>query len=179
MCAAVRRLRAAVAARRAASGPAVSARPSTLPDSSRWWCSSAAGGSVRRPLEHHRPRTCRAPTNPTRHVYLPGRNPLLLVKADVWCRLHGVGQLALGSLASNPFADASDAFFAPFRGGHEPGRPGHVEMVRPLAGLDKRQVMQLGARMPLGLTFSCLSPAGRSALRQLQQMRRAAAGVSR
>ena len=52
---------------------------------------------------------------PDEQVYLPGRNPLLLVKADLWCRLHGVSQLALGALASNPFADATDEFFQTFQ----------------------------------------------------------------
>ena len=37
---------------------------------------------------------------------------------------------------------------------------GRVGIVRPLAGLDKRQVMRLGREMPLEWTFSCLSPAG-------------------
>ncbi len=37
---------------------------------------------------------------------------------------------------------------------------GHVELVRPLAALDKRQVMQQAAALPLALTFSCLAPAG-------------------
>src|SRR5690606_13704025 len=44
---------------------------------------------------------------PDENVYLPGHNPLLLVKAQVWCRLHGINQLALGALASNPFADST------------------------------------------------------------------------
>jgi 7-cyano-7-deazaguanine synthase len=35
---------------------------------------------------------------------------------------------------------------------------GHVELVRPLSALDKRQAMQLGRGAPLELTFSCLAP---------------------
>jgi 7-cyano-7-deazaguanine synthase len=97
-------------------------------------------------------------TDPDELVYLPGRNPLLLVKADLWCRLHGVGQLALGSLASNPFPDCSDTFFGHFEAAMNQAVSGAVRIVRPLGGLDKRQVMRLGRGMPLEWTFSCLHP---------------------
>ena len=99
-------------------------------------------------------------SEPDDHVYLPGRNPLLLIKAHVWCHLHGITQLALGSLKSNPFADATDGFFAQFEAAMNVAVSGQVKFVRPLAALDKRQVMALGRQMPLELTFSCLAPAG-------------------
>jgi 7-cyano-7-deazaguanine synthase len=47
-------------------------------------------------------------------VYLPGRNALLAVKPLVWCALNGVRRLALATLQSNPFPDASRAFFDSF-----------------------------------------------------------------
>jgi len=97
---------------------------------------------------------------PDQNVYLPGHNPLLLIKAQIWCRLHGVGQLALGALASNPFADSTDAFFLDFESAMDRAISGHVELVRPLAHLHKSQVMRLGRDLPLGLTFSCFSPEG-------------------
>jgi 7-cyano-7-deazaguanine synthase len=96
--------------------------------------------------------------DPDENVYLPGHNPLLLVKAQVWCRLHGVEQLALGSLASNPFADSTEDFFQQFEAAMDRAISGHVELVRPLGHLTKRQVMQLGQDLPLERTFSCLSP---------------------
>src|SRR5438105_4622518 len=40
-------------------------------------------------------------------VFLPGRNVLLLAKSLLWCHLHAVPALALGSLQSNPFPDAT------------------------------------------------------------------------
>ena len=49
--------------------------------------------------------------SPDDAVYLPGRNALLVIKAALWCRLHGIGQLALAVLASNPFDDATADFF--------------------------------------------------------------------
>src|SRR5437588_8099944 len=49
--------------------------------------------------------------SPDEAVFLPGRNLLLVGKALLWCHLHEVPALALGSLGTNPFADASPAFF--------------------------------------------------------------------
>lgn len=97
-------------------------------------------------------------SEPDENVYLPGHNPLLLVKAQVWCRLNGVSQLALGALASNPFADSTEEFFRTFQAAMDRAISGRVELVRPLSHLDKRQVMQQGRTLPLELTFSCLSP---------------------
>ncbi|MBI3836553.1 MAG: 7-cyano-7-deazaguanine synthase [Planctomycetia bacterium] len=95
---------------------------------------------------------------PDEAVYLPGRNPLLMIKAQVWCRLHGVSRLALGSLQSNPFADATDEFFRQFEAAMDHAVSGHVELLRPFSALDKRQVMELGRSLPFELTFSCLAP---------------------
>jgi 7-cyano-7-deazaguanine synthase len=97
---------------------------------------------------------------PDEMVYLPGRNPLLVIKAHVWCQLHGVPQLALGALASNPFADATDEFFRQFEAAMDRAISGHVELVRPLAEMDKTRVMRMGRDLPLQLTFSCLAPIG-------------------
>ena len=47
-------------------------------------------------------------------VYLPGRNLLLLTPPSVWCALHDVHVIALGTLKGNPFPDATDTFFAAF-----------------------------------------------------------------
>lgn len=91
-------------------------------------------------------------------VYLPGRNAVLIIKAALWCQLHGIGQLALATLATSPFADATERFFehlqlALNQGGHRP-----VSIIRPFAKLNKRQVMRLGRPYPLQLTFSCIAP---------------------
>ena len=95
-------------------------------------------------------------------VYLPGRNALLVIKVALWCRLHGIEQLALAVLESNPFADATDEFFAGFEAVLNRAVDGRLRIVRPFARLDKRKVMQLGATAPLELTFSCISPVGRT-----------------
>lgn len=91
-------------------------------------------------------------------VYLHGRNALLALKAALWCQLNGVPVLALAALASNPFADASETFFRNFESAiNLPGTPA-VRLVAPLAGMKKREVMQLGCNYPLHLTFSCIAP---------------------
>jgi 7-cyano-7-deazaguanine synthase len=95
---------------------------------------------------------------PDEAVYLPGRNLLLAIKPALWCQMHGIGRLALGVLASNPFDDATAEFFAALENVlARLGQP-RLEIVRPFAQLHKREVMQLGRRHPLGLTFSCIAP---------------------
>ena len=96
--------------------------------------------------------------SPDEAVYLPGRNALLLVKAAVWCQLHGVGELALAPLGTSPFEDASEAFFRDFEAAINRGGRRKVKLVRPFGALTKRQVMELGRELPLELTFSCIAP---------------------
>jgi 7-cyano-7-deazaguanine synthase len=91
-------------------------------------------------------------------VYLPGRNALLLLKASLWCQMHGVPQLAIGVLGTSPFADATSEFFETFQAMVNRGTDSPLQILRPLAGLTKCQVMQLGEGLPLGLTFSCIAP---------------------
>ena len=96
--------------------------------------------------------------SPDEAVFLPGRNALLLVKAILWCQLHAVPALALAPLASNPFGDASDAFFADFERAMTQAMMKPIQILRPFAQLKKRAVMQLGAHLPLELSFSCIAP---------------------
>jgi len=91
-------------------------------------------------------------------VYLPGRNPLLAIKPAIWCGLNGIEELALGVLGSNPFGDAKPEFFTAFETALEAALGRRVQIVRPFAGLSKREVMLLGRELPLELTFSCLAP---------------------
>jgi 7-cyano-7-deazaguanine synthase len=91
-------------------------------------------------------------------VYLPGRNALLLIKAALWCQLRGVGELALAPLASNPFPDATDAFFAEFESSLNRATGSALRIVRPFGRFTKRQVMNLSQNYPLQLTFSCIAP---------------------
>jgi 7-cyano-7-deazaguanine synthase len=97
--------------------------------------------------------------SPDAAVYLPGRNVLLLSKALLWCHLHGVLAVAVGSLDTNPFPDATPAFFEAFSRVVNQAVGGAVAVIRPFTGLDKTAVMRRGEGLPLGLTFSCMRPA--------------------
>lgn len=98
--------------------------------------------------------------SPDSAVYLPGRNLLLLAKASVWCALHQVPSIALGTLAANPFPDADDRFFGEFSqlAARALGRP--LEVLTPFAGCAKHEVLELGRPFALDLTFSCMAPRG-------------------
>lgn len=96
--------------------------------------------------------------SPDDAVFLLGRNPLLLLKPVLWCQMHGVKQLALATVATNPFDDATPAFFSSFEAMIQQATGSTVKIVRPFEKLSKRAVMLLGRELPLELTFSCLAP---------------------
>lgn len=102
-----------------------------------------------------------ADDSPDEAVYLPGRNLLLLAKATVWCALNGVGTIALGTLAANPFPDADREFFDGFASlaGRALSHP--FEVLTPLAGRAKYEVLDSGRQFEVGLTFSCIAPEAR------------------
>jgi len=91
-------------------------------------------------------------------VYLPGRNALLMIKATLWCRLHGVEALALAVSAANPFPDATETFFQGFEAVLDEATSGRVRILCPLTDCSKTQIMQWGRDLPLHLTFSCIAP---------------------
>jgi 7-cyano-7-deazaguanine synthase len=96
--------------------------------------------------------------SPDEAVFLPGRNVLLLVKALLWCHLHGVPAVALAVLHGNPFPDATPGFFAAYQEVVNHALHGKVQIVCPFAGLRKAEVMRLGRNLPLEWTFSCIRP---------------------
>ncbi len=96
--------------------------------------------------------------SPDEAVYLPGRNAILVLKAGLWCQLHGVPCLALGLLGSNPFGDAAPAFFEHLESALRLATGIPLAVVRPFARLTKAQVMERGRGLPLELTFSCIAP---------------------
>lgn len=95
---------------------------------------------------------------PDEAVFLPGRNALLTIKAALWCQMHGVDELAVGTLRSNPFEDASTSYFAKLEDVLSGSRFRPIHFVRPFGDRDKQQVMELGRPYPLDLTFSCIAP---------------------
>ena len=97
-------------------------------------------------------------STPDEAVFLWGRNPLLLLKAMLWCSGHGISRLALATLASNPFADASADFFRQFEQSLLTATGSEVRVLRPFSRMSKAEVVELGRGMPLHETFSCLAP---------------------
>ena len=93
-------------------------------------------------------------------VFLPGRNILLLSMAGVFCYSRGIPNLAIGSLATNPFPDSSPDFFKTFEQSLTLGYGRKIKIVRPFAGLKKSGVIGLARQAPFELTFSCLNPKG-------------------
>ena len=97
-------------------------------------------------------------TTPDRAVYLPGRNLLLLAKSTVWCALHGVEAIALGTLKGNPFADSGPEFLSLIGELVQLGLDRPLEVRTPFATLTKAQVLELGRDLLLEHTFSCIAP---------------------
>ena len=107
--------------------------------------------------------TGRAPGYATadEEVYLVGRNVLLLAKAAAWCAVNGVGRIALGPLAGNPFPDATPAFFAAMERALSLGLDRGLRIATPFRHLSKAEVIARGRELgvPFELTLSCMNPA--------------------
>jgi len=95
---------------------------------------------------------------PDEAVFLPGRNVLLLSKAMLWCHLYAVPEIAIATLASNPFPDAAPEFFAAFEAVINRAVGGHVRVVQPYLNSKKAEILRRGRDLPLELTFSCIRP---------------------
>jgi 7-cyano-7-deazaguanine synthase len=93
-------------------------------------------------------------------VYLPGRNVLLIGVTAVWCVLHGVGTIAIGSLDANPFPDATPSFFARYGRLLSEALAQPLEVVAPYRNLRKSDLIARFATLPLHLTLTCMAPRG-------------------
>lgn len=100
-------------------------------------------------------------SSPDEAVFLPGRNALLIIKAALWCQMRQVPSLAIGVLDGNPFLDATEEFFGNLQNALNLASSHTLQLIRPFAKWNKRQVMEFGRSYPLELTFSCLQPVDR------------------
>ena len=91
-------------------------------------------------------------------VYLPGRNLMLLSKAAVFCALHKIPVITVGSLRGNPFPDATPAFFRNFAATAGKALGFRCWVVAPFRNLTKLQVVRRGQELPLHLSFCCIAP---------------------
>jgi len=95
---------------------------------------------------------------PDAEVEIKGRNLVLLAKAFVLAALEGWPTLALGSLAGNPFPDATPSFFTDYARVASQGTGAEIAVVLPYRGLHKDDVIRRGRDLPLHLTLSCNRP---------------------
>jgi 7-cyano-7-deazaguanine synthase len=95
---------------------------------------------------------------PDETVEITGRNLVLLVKALVLAAREGWPTVVLGSLAGNPFPDASSEFVAKMAAAASEGLGVSLTIALPFGSLHKADVVQRGRDLPLELTLSCLRP---------------------
>lgn len=97
---------------------------------------------------------------PDEDVYLPGRNIVLLGKAGVYCAAARLDRVVLGTLAHNPFPDATAEFRAAMARALTLGLAHDLQIDAPYAGRSKAEVITRGIELglPLELTLSCMNP---------------------
>lgn len=97
---------------------------------------------------------------PDEDVYLTGRNLALLSKAGVHCAQRRIPRIAIGTLAGNPFPDATPDFFNTLAKAMSLGLAHQVSVDAPFMEMDKSDVIRLGHELgvPFELTMSCMNP---------------------
>ena len=97
---------------------------------------------------------------PDEDVYLPGRNVILLGKAAVYCAAAKIDRLVIGTLAHNPFPDATPEFRAAMARALSLGLDRPLRIDAPYAGTSKADVIRRGVALgvPFELTLSCMNP---------------------
>jgi len=97
---------------------------------------------------------------PDEDVYLPGRNIILLGKAAVYCAATRIERIVLGTLAHNPFPDATPQFRNALAHALSLGLAAPLRIDAPFAGMSKADVIRRGAELqvPFELTLSCMNP---------------------
>jgi len=97
---------------------------------------------------------------PDEDVYLPGRNVILLGKAAVYCAAATIDRLVIGTLAHNPFPDATPDFRAAMARALSLGLDRPLQIDAPYANTEKSDVIRRGAELGVRfeLTLSCMNP---------------------
>jgi 7-cyano-7-deazaguanine synthase len=91
-------------------------------------------------------------------VYLPGRNILLIGLTSVWCALHDVHKVAIGSLDDNPFPDATPQFFDDFGRVVGSALDHQINVIAPYRSRHKQAIIAQFPELPLELTLTCMAP---------------------
>ncbi len=97
---------------------------------------------------------------PDEDVYIEGRNIVLLSKAAVYMARAGLDRVLMGTLAGNPFPDATPEFFAAIGRALSLGLSSPIAIDAPFASMHKAEVIRLGQALgvPLSLSLSCMQP---------------------
>jgi 7-cyano-7-deazaguanine synthase len=97
---------------------------------------------------------------PDEDVYLPGRNIILLAKAGVFCAAAGLNRLVIGTLAHNPFPDATPEFRSSMARTLSLGLAHTLDVEAPYAEIGKAEVIRRGLALgvPFEFTMSCMKP---------------------
>src|SRR4029079_3286515 len=97
---------------------------------------------------------------PDEDVYLPGRNVVLLGKAAVNSTAAHIERLVIGTLAHNPFPDATPEFRAASAHALSLGLAHESASYAPYASPSKADVVRRGAKLGVWfeLTMSCMNP---------------------
>ncbi|HYG98147.1 MAG TPA: 7-cyano-7-deazaguanine synthase QueC [Terriglobales bacterium] len=95
-------------------------------------------------------------------TYVPFRNANLLAAAVSWAEVLGATKLLIGAVEqdSSGYPDCRPAFYEAFNEVIRTGtRDGNIEVVTPLIGLRKSEIVRLGLELgaPFDLTWSCYS----------------------
>ena len=93
-------------------------------------------------------------------VYIHGRNVILVSKAAVYLSREEIPSLLLGTLAGNPFPDATPQFFDVMARALALGLGAPISIEAPFAEMKKADVIRLGRSLgvPFELTLSCMQP---------------------
>ena len=99
---------------------------------------------------------------PDEDVYLAGRNVVLFAKAGIYCAASDIDRLAIGTLAHNPFPDATPEFRSTMAQALTLGLARAFTIDAPYAKIGKAEVIRRGAALgvPFDLSLSCMNPAG-------------------
>ena len=96
---------------------------------------------------------------PDETVYIPGRNIILITLTAIWCSLNDVHRIVIGSLAGNPFPDATPEFFETIANSNAMGLDHPITVEAPMRNLHKEDILAANAQsLPLHLTLTCANP---------------------
>lgn len=96
--------------------------------------------------------------SPDEAVYIPGRNLVLLQKTALWCQQNSVSTITLGTLAANPFEDATEEFFQVWQRLFGLATGAQIQVWQPFREWNKNEILTQAKPEFLDLTFSCLTP---------------------